>query len=134
MFTRLVTDNKRRPAHIKKSDEELDNHVSLVVDEALQKLHHFEMISYQSPDVPYFRATQLASLTARWYLSVMTAAAFKDIGPRTTFEDYLDIFARAKEFGDTDLRIKPGDKVRQIIVEHYLRQREDGSDVKYSQV
>ena len=63
------------------------------------------------PDQVNFRATGLGVLLSRWYLSFNTGVLFNSIADDSTFEDFLDIFAGAEEWGAGDMRLKQGDKV-----------------------
>jgi replicative superfamily II helicase len=105
LFTRMCRDpNKYFKDNL--TVPQIEDRLTAVAHQHLQELEEAEMLRYTDAHRRVFQATQLACITARWYLSFKTAKLFTTIGPRTTFEDYLDIFASSDEFGQTDLRIK----------------------------
>ena len=86
--------------------------IETMANNILIDLEHAYFLKYSDSSLHrVFHSTELAEITARWYLSFQTGAKFNEIGPTTVFQEYLDIFASSKEFIDSDLRIKPGDKV-----------------------
>jgi len=114
MFTRMCK-NPYYYFHGPRNPKQIEQELQNLGMKMLHSLEQAGMLQYMDAGRVQFRATRMAHIVARWYLSFSTALMLSQIPDDMTFEGYLDLFSRSDDVTPFEAKLRPGDKDRNHV-------------------